>query len=87
MRFRSRTTTANGSPSPTTIPCARVSCPPGVTMSHLTVNLVPLADDSRLLFSPSGVNQPFTLQLESGGNIRRVSADALGNVNVEVPTP
>ncbi|MFC4159567.1 type II secretion system minor pseudopilin GspH [Chitinimonas lacunae] len=54
--------------------------PEGMLIDEVRVNLVPLADEERVAFAPSGVNAPFSLRLRGPGGERRLQADAVGRI-------
>jgi len=55
--------------------------PEGMRVAEVRVNLAPLPDGSKLSFSPSGVNAPFTLVLSMGAANRHLAGDAMGRIN------
>ncbi|PHV11715.1 GspH/FimT family pseudopilin [Chitinimonas sp. BJB300] len=59
--------------------------PTPVVLENIRVNLVPLGADGRLVFSPSGVNAPFTFVLRAGEYRRVLSADPIGRLAVTNP--
>ncbi|MDN3576299.1 GspH/FimT family pseudopilin [Chitinimonas viridis] len=59
--------------------------PEAVRVADMRVNLLPLPPDGRVIFTPSGVNAPFTVELRAGEVVRKLNADALGRMTLEVP--
>lgn len=59
--------------------------PTPVQLEDIRVNLAPLPPDARVVFSPSGVNAPFSLLLRAGQDKRLLSADPLGRLVVSDP--
>jgi len=54
----------------------------GVALERVSIAGVPVARDSPLLFTSSGINAPFDLILALEGNRVHVTGDALGRVSV-----
>jgi general secretion pathway protein H len=54
----------------------------GVTLERVSIAGVPVARESLLLFTPSGINAPFELMLALEGHRVHVTGDALGRVSV-----
>lgn len=59
--------------------------PDALRLEDLRVNLAPLPADAKLVFSPTGVNAPFSLLLRAGEHSRLLSADPLGRMVVSDP--
>ncbi|HEY9100537.1 GspH/FimT family pseudopilin [Chitinimonas sp.] len=59
--------------------------PQALRLANLRVNLQPLPEGGRIVFSPSGVNAPFSLSLYAGAERRTLQADALGRITVANP--
>ncbi|MGQ5523416.1 GspH/FimT family pseudopilin [Chitinimonas sp. PSY-7] len=59
--------------------------PTPVILENIRVNLVALPGDGYLVFSPSGVNAPFSLVLRAGAYRRVLSADPMGRMSVADP--
>lgn len=59
--------------------------PQALRLDDIRVNLQPLSEGGRILFSPSGVNAPFSLTLSAGVERRTLQADALGRITVVNP--
>lgn len=57
--------------------------PDDVMLDSISVNLQPLPPDGKLLFTPSGVNELFSLRLSSGETAYKLSSDVLGRIKVE----
>jgi general secretion pathway protein H len=56
-----------------------------VALERVAIAGVPVARDSPLLFTPSGINAPFELVLAMEGNRVHVAGDFLGRVSVAAP--
>ena len=54
----------------------------GVALERVSIAGVPVARESPLLFTPSGINAPFQLMLALEGHRVHVTGDALGRVSV-----
>ena len=59
--------------------------PTPLLLEDIQVNLQALVAGSRIVFSPSGVNAPFSLTLRAGLDTRTLRADALGRITIQVP--
>ena len=57
----------------------------GVQLAALQVNRAPLAEGDRLLFLPTGSNEPFTADLALNAARARIHGDRLGRVSIELP--
>jgi general secretion pathway protein H len=57
----------------------------GVQVVALQVNQAPLAEGGRLLFLPTGSNEPFTAELALNAAHARIRGDRLGRVSIEWP--
>jgi len=57
----------------------------GVQLAALQVNQAPLAEGDRLLFLPTGSNEPFTADLALNAAHVRIRGDRLGRVSIELP--
>ncbi|MEW9899679.1 type II secretion system minor pseudopilin GspH [Chitinivorax sp. PXF-14] len=57
--------------------------PDDVMLDAISVNLQPLPPDAKILFTPSGVNELFSLRLSSGETAYKLSSDVLGRIKVE----
>ena len=53
-----------------------------VALERVSISGVPVARDSPLFFTPSGINAPFELVLAMDGNRVQVAGDFLGRVSV-----
>lgn len=59
-----------------------------VAVTELAVNGVKVPPDEKLLFTPSGFNQPFRLTLALGASRLQLSGDSLGRISVKsLPPP
>jgi len=63
------------------------SLPDSMRLSNIKVNLAPLGVEGKLVFSPSGVNSPFSLSLGTADISRQLSADPLGRITIDPPAP
>jgi type II secretion system protein H len=59
--------------------------PVNTILLAVSVNLGPLAKDGKVIFTPSGVNAPFGLDVRSGDAVRHLSGDPLGRMTVDTP--
>lgn len=57
----------------------------GVQLVALQVNQTPLAEGERLLFLPTGSNEPFAADLALNAAHARIRGDRLGRVSLELP--
>jgi general secretion pathway protein H len=57
----------------------------GVQLAALQVSQVALAEGGRLLFLPTGSNEPFTVDLVLNTARTRILGDRLGRVSIELP--
>jgi general secretion pathway protein H len=57
----------------------------GVQLAALQVNQMNLAEGDRLLFLPTGSNEPFTADLALNAAHARIRSDRLGRVTLELP--
>lgn len=56
--------------------------PAGVALAGLSVDHAPAVPGERLLFTPSGVNAPFEIELALGPRRARITGNAAGRVEV-----
>ncbi|MBV8657907.1 MAG: GspH/FimT family pseudopilin [Burkholderiales bacterium] len=63
------------------------SLPDSMHLADVKVNLAPLGIEGKLVFTPSGVNSPFSLSVGMGEVSRRLSADPLGRITIDPPKP
>ncbi|WP_374357836.1 type II secretion system minor pseudopilin GspH [Chitinimonas sp.] len=59
--------------------------PVNTRIEAVTVNLAALGKEAKVVFAPSGVNAPFSLDIRSGEAVRHLVADPLGRISVAAP--
>ncbi len=57
--------------------------PASVTVSAISINQIPVALSERLIFSPSGLNTPFTATLNLHGHQLSLQGDSVGRVKIK----
>ena len=63
-------------------PFAQTALPTQISVADVNINRAQMPIDTPLVFSASGLNQPFRLELAAGGERMQVQGDAGGHIGV-----